>query len=57
MNNDEAKILPPLGFVGGTKELTLTPVVDTPKREYAEMYVPIEDGQRRVTVLGSAHSN
>lgn len=32
MNSNEAKTLPPLGFMGGTKAMTLTPVAGTPKR-------------------------
>jgi len=59
MKNGESKTLPPLGFMGGTKALTLTPVVGTPKREYAESFVPgeepLEDGELRVTVLGSGN--
>ena len=61
MKNDESKTLPPLAFIGCTKALTLTPIVGTPKRKYAETFVPgeepLEDGELRVTVLGSAHSN
>jgi ribonuclease Z len=59
MKNDETKTLPPLAFMGGTKAMTLTPVVGTPKRKYAEVFVPgeeaIEDGELRVTVLGSGN--
>jgi len=59
MKNDESKTLPALAFMGGTKAMTLTPVVGTPKRDYAEMFVPgeepIEDGELRVTVLGSGN--
>ena len=59
MKNDEAKTLPPLAFMGGTKAMTLTPVVGTPKRAYAETFVPgeepLEDGELRVTVLGSGN--
>jgi hypothetical protein len=40
--------LPAPAFMGGTKAITLTPVVGTPHREYAEMYIPgaeqLEDG-------------
>jgi len=32
MKNEETKTLPPLGFMGGTKAITLTPIVGTPKR-------------------------
>jgi ribonuclease Z len=41
------------------KAITLTPVVGTPRREYAEMFIPGEeklaDGEMRVTVLGSGN--
>ena len=43
MNTKESKTLPPLGFMGGTKALTLTPIVGTPKWEYAESFVPGEE--------------
>ena len=37
----------------------MTPIVGTPRREYAEMFVPgaeaLEDGELRVTVLGSGN--
>ena len=59
MKNDETKTLPPLAFLGGTKAMTLTPVVGKPKREYAEVFIPgeepLEDGELRVTVLGSGN--
>jgi len=59
MKNDESKTLPPLAFMGGTRAMTLTPIVGTPKREYAEVFVPgeepLEDGELRVTVLGSGN--
>jgi len=39
--------------------MTLTPVVGTPRREYAEMFLPgqeaLEDNELRVTVLGSGN--
>jgi ribonuclease Z len=51
--------LPVPAFAGGTKAITLTPVVGTPRREYAEMFIPgeekLEDGEMRVTVLGSGN--
>jgi ribonuclease Z len=57
--SEEIKTLPQLAFMGGTTAMTLTPVVGKPKREYADMYVPgeepIEDGELRVTVLGSGN--
>jgi ribonuclease Z len=59
MKNEESMTLPTLAFAGGTKAMTLTPVVGTPKREYAEVFIPgeepIEDGELRVTVLGSGN--
>jgi len=51
--------LPVPAFAGGTKAITLTPVVGTPRREYAELFIPGEeklaDGEMRVTVLGSGN--
>ena len=51
--------LPAPAFAGGTKAITMTPVVGTPRREYAGMFVPgeepLEDGEMRVTVLGSGN--
>jgi len=39
--------------------MTLTPVVGTPRRKYAEVFIPgeekLEDGELRVTVLGSGN--
>jgi ribonuclease Z len=51
--------LPVPAFAGGTKAITLTPVVGTPRRQYVERFIPgeepIEDGELRVTVLGSGN--
>jgi len=51
--------LPAPAFAGGTKAITRTPVVGTPKRQYAESFIPgeekLEDGELRVTVLGSGN--
>jgi ribonuclease Z len=51
--------LPLPAFAGGTKAITFTPVVGSPRREYAETYIPgeepLEDGELRVTVLGSGN--
>ena len=59
MTNSDPMSLPVPAFVGGTKAITMTPVVGTPRREYAEMFVPgqeeLEDGELRVTVLGSGN--
>ena len=57
--NSKSMSLPVPAFAGGTKAITLTPVVGTPRREYAEMFIPgeekLEDGELRVTVLGSGN--
>jgi ribonuclease Z len=59
MTNNDSMSLPVPAFFGGTKAITLTPVVGQPKREYAEMFIPgaeqLEDGELRVTVLGSGN--
>jgi len=59
MTNNESMSLPVPAFAGGKKAITLTPVVGTPRREYAEMFIPgeeeLEDGEMRVTVLGSGN--
>ncbi len=59
MTNHKSTTLPPLSFLGGTEAMTLTPIVGTPKREYAKAFIPgeeaLEDGEIRVTVLGSGN--
>jgi len=40
MTSSESISLPAPTFLGGTKAITLTPVVGTPRREYAEMFIP-----------------
>jgi ribonuclease Z len=59
MTNSDPTSLPVPAFAGGTKAITTTPVVGTPRREYAEAFVPgeeeLEDGEIRVTVLGSGN--
>jgi ribonuclease Z len=59
MTNSNPMSLPVPAFAGGTKAITLTPVVGTPRREYAEMFIPgeeeLEYGELRVTVLGSGN--
>jgi ribonuclease Z len=59
MTNIDPTPLPAPVFAGGTKAITTTPVVGTPRREYAEVFVPgeeeLEDGELRVTVLGSGN--
>jgi len=52
MKNDKSVSLPALAYEGGTRALTLTPVIGTPRRKYAEVFVPgeepIEDGELHV---------
>ena len=59
MTNNDPMSLPPPTFAGGTKAITFTPIVGAPRREYAEVFVPgeepLEDGELRVTVLGSGN--
>jgi len=59
MTNSESMALPVPAFAGGTKAITKTPVVGTPRREYTEMFIPgeeeLEEGEMRVTVLGSGN--
>ena len=59
MTDNDLTSLPAPTFAGGDKAITLTPVVGTPRREYAETFVPgaeaLEDGELRVTVLGSGN--
>jgi len=59
MSDYASASLPLPTFAGGTKAITMTPIVGTPRREYAETYVPgdepLEDGELRVTVLGSGN--
>jgi ribonuclease Z len=55
----ELENFPPLSYIGGTQALTATPEVGTPRREYADTFLPgqepLEDGELRVTVLGSGN--
>jgi len=57
--NSQSVSLPVPAVAGGTKAITLTPVVGAPRRQYAEMFIPgeekLEDGEMRVTVLGSGN--
>ena len=59
MTDSDSLSLPTPTFAGGTAAITLTPVVGTPRREYAEMFIPgeeqLEDDELRVTVLGSGN--
>ena len=47
--NNKSMSLPVPAFAGGTKAITRTPVVGTPRRAYAEMFIPgeekLEDGE------------
>jgi len=51
--------LPALTYLGGTTAMTTTPVVGTPAQSNPAIYVPreepIQDGEMRVTVLGSGN--
>jgi len=40
MTEIDTASLPLPTFAGGTKAITATPIVGTPRREYAETYVP-----------------
>ena len=59
MSTNDPTPMPQPTFAGGTTAITRTPVVGTPRREYAETFVPgaepLEDGELRVTVLGSGN--
>jgi len=59
MPENDAGAMPLPTFAGGTNAITLTPIVGTPAREYAEAYIPgeepLEEGELRVTVLGSGN--
>ncbi|MEQ8168387.1 MAG: guanitoxin biosynthesis MBL fold metallo-hydrolase GntH [Candidatus Eremiobacterota bacterium] len=59
MTENNYNSLPVPAYSGGTKAITLTPVIGKPRREYADMFIPgeenLEDGEIRVTVLGSGN--
>jgi ribonuclease Z len=59
MEADGATDLPLPAFAGGTRALTLTPVVGSPARDYPDVFVPgqepLQEGELRVTVLGSGN--
>jgi ribonuclease Z len=59
MADSESLPLPLPAYAGGTKAITTTPIVGTPRRAYADTFVPgdepLEDGELRVTVLGSGN--
>lgn len=59
MTNGEPASLPVPTYAGGHLAVTETPVVGTPRREPAEVFVlgkeAVEDGEIRVTVLGSGN--
>lgn len=55
----EPESVPAPTFAGGTTAITSTPIVGTPHRAYPDVFVPgsepLEDGELRVTVLGSGN--
>jgi ribonuclease Z len=59
MTTGKPQSLPVPVFAGGTKAITMTPVVGTPRRKYTDMFIPgeeaLENGELRVTVLGSGN--
>lgn len=59
MKDNGSMSLPALAYEGGTRAMTLTPVIGTPRRKHAEVFIPGEetlaDGEMRVTVLGSGN--
>jgi ribonuclease Z len=59
MTTSDDVSLPVPVFAGGTKVISMTPIVGRPRRAYAEMYVPgeeeLEASEMRVTVLGSGN--
>ncbi len=59
MSTEDLNELPAPTFAGGTRAITTDPVVGSPHRDYPDAFVPgaeeIEDGELRVTVLGSGN--
>jgi ribonuclease Z len=59
MASEKSMSLPAPTYLGGTKPITRTPVVGTPRRAYAENFIAgeekLEDGELRVTMLGSGN--
>jgi ribonuclease Z len=59
MTKRESASLPLPTYAGGTKAITLTPVIGTPRLKHTDMFIPgeeeLEDGEMRVTVLGSGN--
>jgi hypothetical protein len=59
-DNDPTSLRAPT-FAGGTRAIPTTPVVGTPRRDYAEAFVPgeedLEDGELRVTATGRGAIN
>jgi ribonuclease Z len=59
MTTSDPVSLPVPAFAGGTKAISMTPIVGKPRKAYAEMYIPgeeeLEAGEMRVTVLGSGN--
>jgi ribonuclease Z len=56
---EDLTALPSPAFAGGRRAITTTPIVGSPRRTYAEAFVPgeeeLEDDELRVTVLGSGN--
>jgi ribonuclease Z len=56
---EDLTALPSPAFAGGSRAITTTPIVGSPRRAYAEAFVPgeeeLEDDELRVTVLGSGN--
>ena len=46
MKNEKSMSLPVLSYEGGTKAITLTPVVGKPKLKYAEEFIPTHLGEK-----------
>ncbi|HET6446310.1 MAG TPA: MBL fold metallo-hydrolase [candidate division Zixibacteria bacterium] len=59
MTQEDLSALDMPQLAGGCRALTTTPIVGTPHREYAEMFVPgaeeLEDGELRISVLRSGN--
>jgi ribonuclease Z len=59
MSSEDLTALPAPTFAGGTRAITTTPIVGTPRHAYPELFIPgeeeLEDGELRVTVLGSGN--
>ncbi len=54
MSPEDLTTLPEPAFAGGTRAMTTTPVVGSPAREYADMFVP---GQEQLDDGGAARDD